>query len=241
MVTGAASGIGRATALAFAEAGAAVFLVDRDPAGEAVRDAIVATGRRAAFQATDVSDEAQCRSAVEAAIGTFGRLDAAFNNAGVFGPFGLLADIDHSAWRKVLAVNLDGVIHCTAAQMRAMAVGGGAIVNNASVMGLVGSAGAAVYTASKHGVVGLTRAAAMEGGRPHIRVNAVCPGFVRTPMTDAEATGPGPAIDAAIKKTALRRVGEPEEIAGAVLWLCSSAAAYVTGAVLAVDGGFTAN
>lgn len=241
LVTGGASGIGRATALQFAAAGASVVLADVDAEGaEETCDAISRLGRTALFLRTDVSQSSACCSMVDTAVRAFGRLDFAFNNAGRLGSNVPLVDLPAAQWQAVVDVNLSGVYNCLQAELRVMQPAGrGAVVNNASVMGLRGGVNCADYTASKHGVVGLTRAAALESGRHGVRVNAICPGFVATAMTQGGDASRDRAVAASVRRSAMRRLGTPEEIAQAVLWLCSDGASFVTGAAIPVDGGFT--
>jgi NAD(P)-dependent dehydrogenase (short-subunit alcohol dehydrogenase family) len=242
LVTGAASGIGRATALVFADEGAKLLLADVDETGggETVRLA-GERGAEASFVECDVSDSAQVEALVEGCIARFGRLDCAFNNAGIGGESARLADYDEEAWNRVLAVNLTGVFLCMKSELRQMvAQGGGAIVNAASLVGVMGYPNLGAYNAAKHGVVGLTRTAALEYASSGIRVNAVCPGWIETPMV--MDSGPQPAsipavYDALAGLMPLGRLGKPEEVAAAVAWLCSDAASFVTGHPLLVDGG----
>jgi NAD(P)-dependent dehydrogenase (short-subunit alcohol dehydrogenase family) len=242
LVTGAASGIGRATALRFAAAGAAVVLADlNEDAGNTLCRAILSDGHQAIFRRTDVSQIEACELLVKAALDAFGHLDFCFNNAGIVSRLGPVGEITQSEWSTTIGVNLSGVFNCMVSEVRAMHDHGGVIVNNASIMGLVGSAGVAAYAASKHGVVGLTKTAALDYGRKAIRVNAICPGFVRTPMTGQAGSFARKGIDAAVRRSALGREAEPEEIAEAVLWLCSDSASFITGAAIPVDGGFTAS
>ncbi len=242
LVTGAASGIGRATALVFAEEGARLVLADVDEAGghETVR-LVGEAGGEADFIACDVSDSAQVAALVEGCVERFGQLDCAFNNAGVGGESAPLAEYDEGAWNRVLAVNLTGVFLCMKSELRQMvAQGGGAIVNAASLVGVMGYPKLGAYNAAKHGVIGLTRTAALEYASHGIRVNAVCPGWIETPMV--MDSGPQPAsipavYDALAGLMPLGRLGKPEEVAAAVAWLCSDAASFVTGHPLLVDGG----
>lgn len=242
LVTGGASGIGRATALAFAARGSPVVVADVDRrGGRETATLIERSGQRAIFVRTDVTRERDCAALVEAALDRYGGLDIAFNNAGVAGYPLLTADYGAQRWQQVIGVNLTGVFNCMTHELRAMQRGGGAIVNTASIMGLVGTPGGAAYCASKHGVLGLTKAAALEYGRNGIRVNAICPGYVETGMTVGETSMFTPKkLEAGLHRTALRRLARPAEIAELVVWLCSDSAAYVTGASYAVDGGYGA-
>lgn len=243
LVTGAASGIGLATARLAAREGARVTLCDRDEEkGTSGTAAIVAGGGHALFVQMDVTDEAEVSAAVDACVRAFGRIDGAFNNAGIAtdlsGKPGKTADIAFDAWQRVLAVNLTGVWQCMRHEIRHMlAAGGGSIVNNASIAGLVGLPGQAAYTASKHGVVGLTKSAAADYAGQGLRINAICPGFVETPLTADTFQRVGPKILAAVPA---RRFGSPQEIAEAVVWLLSDRSSFVTGAAMAADGGYTA-
>lgn len=238
LVTGAGSGIGRATALAFAREGARVVVADLPgPAGEETASRIATAGGEARFIPTDVAVEAQVAALVEGTVAAFGRLDAAFNNAGV----NLEGDTwdDSDAFDRTIAINLSGVASCIRHEVRHMrrAGLGGAIVNTASINGIVGSPQAG-YVGSKHGVIGLTRSAALAFAKDRIRVNAVCPGVVATAMT--QKFDSNPEVRAVIEQmTPLGRFAQPEEIASAVLWLCSDGASFVTGHPLVVDGGAT--
>jgi NAD(P)-dependent dehydrogenase (short-subunit alcohol dehydrogenase family) len=242
LVTGAGSGIGRASAVAFAHAGASVVVADLDAtSGRETTAMIRAGGAEATFCPADVKQSADVARLVAATVDQYGRLDCAHNNAGISGVGGgATHEIADELWARVLAVNLTGVWLCMKHEIAHMlAQGGGAIVNTASVMGLVGGGGAA-YVASKHGVVGLTKQAALEYAEAGIRVNAVCPGFVRTAMIE-DAFASRPEVEARFRAAhPMARFGEPEEIAVAVVWLCTDAAAFVTGAAMPVDGGYLA-
>jgi NAD(P)-dependent dehydrogenase (short-subunit alcohol dehydrogenase family) len=244
LVTGAGSGIGRATALAFAREGAWVAAADLklESAQETAR-LVEAAGGQAVAVEVDVTDDDAVAAMVGAAVRAFGGLDCAFNNAGI-APYQVnasgqkIADVAPEAWQRLLDVNLTGVWRCLrheVAQMRTQ--GGGAIVNTASVAGLVGLPNSSAYVAGKHGVVGLTRTAAVDHAEDGIRVNAVCPGYIETPMTEDTMRRRGERI---MERVPLARMGKPEEIAEAVVWLCSDRASFVTGAAWTVDGGYTA-
>ena len=241
LVTGAASGIGRATALKFAEAGASVAVSDINLAGaEETAHLITQTGGDAIALRADVSQSSQVEALIQQTVATLGRLDYAHNNAGIaYGPGEMLhtAEQSEELFDRIIAVNLKGVWLCMKYELPQMiAQNGGAIVNTSSVLGLVGTKGVAAYAASKHGVAGLTKTAALEYARHNIRVNAVCPGVIRTAMTEGIFADPK-TEQAWVSSQAIRRAGDPAEVAQAVLWLCSDAASFVTGHMMAVDGG----
>jgi len=241
-VTGAASGIGRAAAVAYAEAGADVAVVDLDQGGaEQTAEQVRGLGRRALVVRADVSSDEETRRAVEETVTTLGRLDCAFNNAGIEGKNAKTAELAVADWDRVIAVNLRSIflsMRYEIAQM--LRQGGGAIVNCASVAGLVGFAGLPAYTASKHAVVGLTKTAALEYATQNIRINAVAPGVIDTPMIERFTGGTPEARKAMEDLEPIGRMAKPEEVANAVVWLCCGGASYVTGYTLAVDGGFVA-
>ena len=235
LITGAASGIGRASAIAFAAAGASVALVDIDAAGLAdTAAAASALGPRAEALVADVTDLQEVTRAVARAVEIFGRLDAAHNNAGVPGPYVPLDEYEEEDFMRVLQVDLIGVWRCMRAEIRHMrAQRSGAIVNTSSMLGAAAMPDNSAYIAAKHGVHGLTRAAALELGGTGVRVNAIAPGVTRTGMTSAVSDGLLAAVP-------LGRMAEPAEIAAAAVWLCSPEASYITGSVLAADGGWLA-
>jgi NAD(P)-dependent dehydrogenase (short-subunit alcohol dehydrogenase family) len=242
IVTGAASGIGRASAHALASAGAAVVLADTNAdAGAQAAAELAGAGAQASFVECDVSSDEQVHALVRAALERHGRLDFAVNNAGIEGPFAPTIDVAEADWDRTVAVDLKGVWLCMRHELPPMlAAGSGAIVNTSSVGGLVGLPGSAPYTAAKHGVIGLTKVAALEYSAAGVRINAICPGVILTPMV-ARLIAAEPAIEAEMHAAEpIGRLGRPEEIAAAVVWLCSDAASFVTGIALPVDGGYVA-
>jgi len=238
LITGAASGIGKATAMAFAARGASVVLADIVESD--TLELIRASGGTGVFIRTDVSREEQVAAMVAKAVETYGRLDYAFNNAGIEGEATFMEAVAVDDWMRIMDVNLKGVFLCMKHQIPVMRqTGNAAIVNCASIAGLVGFPGLSAYGASKHGVVGLTKAAALENARKGIRVNAVCPGVIRTPMVE-RFVGEDPTREQLlIGDGPMRRLGLPEEIAKTVLFLCSDEASFTTGQAIAVDGGWT--
>lgn len=242
LVTGAASGIGRQSALAFAREGAVVAVVDlSEEAGKETVALIEKEGGKARFFRCDVSKAAEVEGLVKDVVGAFGRLDCAHNNAGIEGKMAPTADCTEENWDRTIAINLKGVWLCMKYEIPEMLKqGGGAIVNTASVAGLVGFSGLPAYNASKGGVVQLTRGAALEYAKQGIRVNAVCPGVIKTPMVD-RVTGGTPEGEAAFAAgEPVGRLGRPEEVAKAVVWLCTDDASFVTGIPMPVDGGWVA-
>lgn len=240
-ITGAGSGIGRATARIFAAAGYAVALVDfNEAAAQATEAMIREAGGEATAIACDVSDETQVKAAVDRTVATYGGLDAAFNAAGTDGDAGrMTGQCTTENWNRVIGINLTGLFFCMRYQIEAMlARGGGAIVNCSSTAGIRGAPYCAAYAASKHGVTGLTRSAALEYAQQGIRINAVCPGMIDTPMTQSEDMRE--VIQQLIAGSPIGRIGQPEEIGQAVLWLCSEQASFVHGQALPVDGAWTA-
>ena len=244
LVTGGASGIGRATALTFAREGAKLIIADmHEDGGQQTVHMITENGGEALFVQTDVTQATAVEALISQAVETYGRLDCAHNNAGVTqSAYPPTAEFPEDDWHRVLAVNLTGVWLCMKYEIPQMLKhGGGAIVNTASVAGLVGLAGRSAYVASKHGVVGITRTAALEYAQHGIRVNCVCPGYIRTPMVQYVLQHEGAQLEQRmIAREPIGRLGTPEEIAEAVVWLCSEAASFVTGHTMTVDGGYVA-
>jgi NAD(P)-dependent dehydrogenase (short-subunit alcohol dehydrogenase family) len=244
LVTGGASGIGRATALAMAREGARVAIADKSEAGAAETVAMInRAGGQAMAIGADVADETQIEAMVARTVAAFGRLDCAFNNAGIatrhVGPSGTRThETTRESFDRMLAINLTGVFLCMKHEIvQMLAQGGGAIVNTASVAGLIGLPTAASYVAAKHGVVGLTKTAALEYARDNIRVNCVNPGYVKTPMTDPTMAQ---RYDSLMARVPMKRLGVPEEIAEAVVWICSDKASFMTGVSHVIDGGYYA-
>ena len=243
LVTGGSTGIGRATSRILGREGATVVVADlQDAAGEETVAAVQAAGGRAEFRHLDVGDHAAVRALVADIAARHGGLDGAFNNAGIEGPTAKILELPPADWDRVLRVNLTGVYACMQAEVEQMMKQkrGGAIVSTSSGAGLIGIPGAAAYNSSKHGVVGLTKTVALEYARYDIRVNAVCPGFIDTPMLDRVTDASVKIREQLIGAVPMRRVARPEEIGEAVAWLLSPRASYVTGVALPVDGGWVA-
>ncbi len=241
LVTGASSGIGKCVAELYAREGASVLISDvNEELGQAAAKEIDPSGKRAIFVKADVSNPEDCQKMVETAVERFGRLDYACNNAGIGGEQNPTADYSIEGWQNVIGVNLSGVFYCLKYEIPAMLKnGGGSIINMASILGQVSFLGAVAYVAAKHGVVGITQNAAVEYASQGVRVNAVGPGFISTPMIQALEDNKQ-AYDQLVALHPLGRLGKPEEVAELVIWLSSEKASFVTGAYYPVDGGYLA-
>lgn len=242
VVTGGGSGIGQTTAVEFAERGTSVVIADVDVEGgeETVTEIEDADGD-AIFVETDVTDPDDTRAMVDTAVEEYGRLDYAFNNAGIGGDQVPITDYSAETWQSVIEVNLVGVFNCVQAELSRMQEqdAGGVIVNNSSILGKVGFETSSGYVAAKHGVLGLTKTAALENGQTGVRVNAVCPGFIETPLlTEGGISSDSEMREQIESRHAMNRLGTPEEVANAVLWLCDDDASFVTGEALGVEGGY---
>ena len=239
LVTGGNAGIGRATSLCFARHGAKVVIGDVDPAGGETVETIKRDGGEAVFVKADVSDEGDVKNLIATAVETYGGLHCAFNNAGVLPPTVTLVEMEESVFENTLAVDLKGVFLCMKHEIAHMLQsGGGAIVNNASIAGLIAEPGISAYVAAKHGVIGLSKAAAVEYANKGIRVNALAPGLVNTAMTKTWFDDPNMSAHF-IANTPIGRVSQPAEIAGMVLFLCSDFASFAVGQTFVIDGGYT--
>ncbi len=242
LVTGGTSGIGRETAILFAKSGARVVVAGRrEKEGEETVELVRAAGGEGLFVKADVSKAAEVEALIAKAVEKFGRLDLAFNNAGIEGVWVPILRQSEEDFDRTININLKGVWLCLKHEIRQMVEqgGGGAIVNMASITGLVGSAGAAAYSASKHGVIGLTKSAALETARNKIRINAVCPAVIETPMGNRLFSAP-PVHKYVLSCHPIGRFGKPSEVAEAVVWMCSDRASFMTGQSLVLDGGFLA-
>jgi len=242
LITGAASGIGQSAAFVFAGYGAKLVLADiKGEEGEQVAERIRNEGGEALFVRADVTKAAEVEALIQKVVATYGRIDCAFNNAGTDGDLKPTHECTEEDWDRVLGVNLKGVWLCMKYEITQMLTqGGGAIVNNASVAGLVGMPGAPPYTASKHGVVGITRSAAVEYAKANIRINAVCPGAIQTPLLEAAFETKSVSRDQLMAMQPIGRLGKPQEVAEAAAWLCSDKASLMTGHAMGVDGGYSA-
>ncbi|MGQ4554870.1 SDR family oxidoreductase [Halobellus sp. GM3] len=241
-VTGSGSGIGRTTAIEFADRGASVLVTDVDvDGGEETVAQIEDAGGEARFLEVDVTDPDATQEMVDVAVEAYGRLDYAFNNAGIGGAQTPVTEYDSDDWRSVIDVNLVGVFNCMKPEIAQMQTqdGGGVVVNNSSILGQVGFEASSGYVAAKHGVLGLTKTAALENGETGVRVNAVCPGFIETPLLESGGITSDPEMRKQIEGLhAMNRLGTPQEVADAVCWLCDDEASFVTGEALGVEGGY---
>lgn len=243
LVTGGASGIGHATVTRLARDGAHVVVADRQvELGNKVVAEVKEAGGSAEVYELDVAEQGAAAAAIQAIVARHGRLDCAFNNAGITGPTVKLLDIDPQQWANVIAVNLTGVFSCVQAEIAQMVQQetGGSIVNTASICGLVALPHATAYNSAKHGVVGLTKSAAVEYAPKNIRVNAVCPGFIDTPMLAEGAGASQDVLDGVVNQLPIKRIAGASEVADVVAWLFSSQSSYITGVAMPVDGGWTA-
>ncbi len=241
LVTGGSRGIGRAAAKLFAQSGAKVVIGDVDPAGAETVEAIKQDAGEAVFVEADVSADGDVKNLIATAVKTYGALHCAFNNAGVLPPTLTLAETDESTFEEVVAVDLKGAFLCMKYEIQQMLKnGGGAIVNNASIAGMIGEVGISAYVAAKHGVIGLTKSAALEYAAHGIRINALAPGLVETAMTKAWFDDPD-IRRYFLANTPIGRVAQPEEMAGTVLLLCSDLASFAIGQTFIIDGGYTAH
>jgi NAD(P)-dependent dehydrogenase (short-subunit alcohol dehydrogenase family) len=242
LITGGSSGIGRAAALLFGREGAKVMVADYNAeGGERTTKSIREAGGVAAFHAADVSNPSEVEALIAKVVETYGRIDCAFNNAGIEGQMSNTAECSIENWNRVIAIDLTSVFLCMKFELAQMIKSGaGSIVNTASVAGILGLANAPAYVAAKHGVAGLTKTAALEFAQKGIRVNAVCPGFIRTPMVERVLDRGVFSEEQIFAAEPMHRMGKPEEIAETVLWLCSDASSFVTGLPMPVDGGYAA-
>lgn len=243
LITGGGSGIGRASALAFAQEGAAVMIADvNTDGGHETVTAVTSAGGTAHFTPCDVTQADQVQALIDGTRSRFGRLDIAVNNAGIGGQWVPLVDTDEALYTSIMDVNVKGVWLCMRAQIPVMiGQGGGVIINTASVAGLIGAPNGSIYSASKHAVIGLTRSAALEVARKGVRVNAICPSYIDTPMVTEVSEGNERLQNIVHVASPMRRMGTVEEVATAVLWLADPSASFVNGIVLPIDGGLTAS